>query len=353
MVFLGFGKWARADKIYALQPITGGDRGHGLAAVQEQSSKRDVGHDGFGTLRKASLERLERGHRGGGVSRATRREPEAEELGGGAALCLRPCAQDPPRRKRRQALTARRRGNRRGREILGLRARLVFGGLCRFVVSRNRRWRHRGRRLGGHELFGLRGRRRAGGVARSSGVVVPPFHDRQLRLAFGVCLRGGAPMNEQAAAGHARRKQKQGCRGRYGPAIDVPRPTPRPKRLVDGARDQELVFGARAFAVAEDVAQTRRELAILALRHVGRILGAFDQRSGHGVTSNSSAATGSAAIIWRRDDFARRKRLRAVSSGTAMLAATSSNVKPPTQWRTMALACPSGSSSRKRRKRSR
>ena len=29
MVFLGFGKWARADRIYALQPITGGDRGTG------------------------------------------------------------------------------------------------------------------------------------------------------------------------------------------------------------------------------------------------------------------------------------------------------------------------------------
>ena len=29
MVFLGFGKWARADKIYALQPILGDDRGGG------------------------------------------------------------------------------------------------------------------------------------------------------------------------------------------------------------------------------------------------------------------------------------------------------------------------------------
>ena len=29
MVFLGFGKYARADKIYALEPITGEDRGHG------------------------------------------------------------------------------------------------------------------------------------------------------------------------------------------------------------------------------------------------------------------------------------------------------------------------------------
>jgi len=29
MVFLGFGKYARADKIYALQPITGDQRGGG------------------------------------------------------------------------------------------------------------------------------------------------------------------------------------------------------------------------------------------------------------------------------------------------------------------------------------
>ena len=29
MVFLGFGKWARADKIYALEPLAAGDRGHG------------------------------------------------------------------------------------------------------------------------------------------------------------------------------------------------------------------------------------------------------------------------------------------------------------------------------------
>ena len=29
MVFLGFGKYARADRIYALEPIVGGDRGNG------------------------------------------------------------------------------------------------------------------------------------------------------------------------------------------------------------------------------------------------------------------------------------------------------------------------------------
>jgi len=29
MVFLGFGKWVRADRIYALEPIEGDDRGDG------------------------------------------------------------------------------------------------------------------------------------------------------------------------------------------------------------------------------------------------------------------------------------------------------------------------------------
>jgi|SRR5580765_3313821 hypothetical protein len=29
MVFLGFGKWARADRIYLLEPLEGPDRGHG------------------------------------------------------------------------------------------------------------------------------------------------------------------------------------------------------------------------------------------------------------------------------------------------------------------------------------
>lgn len=29
MIFLGFGKYARADKIYAVEPITGEERGHG------------------------------------------------------------------------------------------------------------------------------------------------------------------------------------------------------------------------------------------------------------------------------------------------------------------------------------
>jgi hypothetical protein len=29
MIFLGFGKWARSDRVYALEPLEAGERGHG------------------------------------------------------------------------------------------------------------------------------------------------------------------------------------------------------------------------------------------------------------------------------------------------------------------------------------
>ena len=59
MVFLGFGKWARADKIYALEPITGDERGGGrrtrvwvegiaepiLAGRTERTILADMGQD--------------------------------------------------------------------------------------------------------------------------------------------------------------------------------------------------------------------------------------------------------------------------------------------------------------------
>ena len=59
MVFLGFGKYARADKIYALEPLTGDDRGGGrrtrvwiegvpdpiIASRTERTILYDMGHD--------------------------------------------------------------------------------------------------------------------------------------------------------------------------------------------------------------------------------------------------------------------------------------------------------------------
>jgi hypothetical protein len=59
MVFLGFGKYARADKIYALEPLGEGERGHGrrtrvwiegvpdpiVASRTERTILHDVGHD--------------------------------------------------------------------------------------------------------------------------------------------------------------------------------------------------------------------------------------------------------------------------------------------------------------------
>ena len=59
MVFLGFGKYARADKIYALEPITGDERGGGrrtrvwvegipeplVASRTERTILHDMGHE--------------------------------------------------------------------------------------------------------------------------------------------------------------------------------------------------------------------------------------------------------------------------------------------------------------------
>ena len=59
MVFLGFGKWARSDRIYALEPIVGEERGGGrrtlvwidgipepvVAARTERTILQDMGED--------------------------------------------------------------------------------------------------------------------------------------------------------------------------------------------------------------------------------------------------------------------------------------------------------------------
>jgi len=59
MIFLGFGKYARADKIYALEPLGEGERGHGrrtrvwidgvpdpiVASRTERTILHDMGHD--------------------------------------------------------------------------------------------------------------------------------------------------------------------------------------------------------------------------------------------------------------------------------------------------------------------
>jgi hypothetical protein len=62
MIFLGFGKYARADKIYALEPLGEGDRGHGrrtrvwiegvpdpiVASRTERTILHDMGQDEAG-----------------------------------------------------------------------------------------------------------------------------------------------------------------------------------------------------------------------------------------------------------------------------------------------------------------
>jgi hypothetical protein len=60
MVFLGFGKYARADKVYALEPLVGDERGDGrrtrvwvegiegplVAPRTERTILHDMGHEG-------------------------------------------------------------------------------------------------------------------------------------------------------------------------------------------------------------------------------------------------------------------------------------------------------------------
>jgi hypothetical protein len=75
MVFLGFGKYARADKIYALEPITGDDRGGGrrtrvwvegvpeplVASRTERTILHDMGHEaGDSALLDGALDLAER-----------------------------------------------------------------------------------------------------------------------------------------------------------------------------------------------------------------------------------------------------------------------------------------------------
>ena len=62
MISLGFGKWARADRIYALAPLEGAERGHGkrtrvwiegvpdpvVASRTERTILTEMGHDGPG-----------------------------------------------------------------------------------------------------------------------------------------------------------------------------------------------------------------------------------------------------------------------------------------------------------------
>ncbi|MGH3133537.1 MAG: hypothetical protein ACRDNY_07330 [Gaiellaceae bacterium] len=110
MVFLGFGKYARADKIYALEPLVGDDRGGGrrtrvwiegvdgpvVASRTERTILHDMGHEaGDSVLLDQALDLAERlaeaaeegrvdlgdlGRRARRVLAATARSGEAEQL---------------------------------------------------------------------------------------------------------------------------------------------------------------------------------------------------------------------------------------------------------------------------------
>ena len=111
MVFLGFGKWARADRIYALEPIVGDERGGGsrtrvwidgieepvTASRTERTILHDMGQDSSGAspVLDEALDLAERlataveegrvdlgdlGRRARRVLEKTARPPEPEQL---------------------------------------------------------------------------------------------------------------------------------------------------------------------------------------------------------------------------------------------------------------------------------
>jgi len=110
MVFLGFGKYARSDKIYALEPLVGDERGDGrrtrvwvegidgplVASRTERTILHDMGHDAGDTaLLDGALDLAERlaaaaeegrvdlgdlGRRARRLLAATARPADAEQL---------------------------------------------------------------------------------------------------------------------------------------------------------------------------------------------------------------------------------------------------------------------------------
>jgi hypothetical protein len=111
MISLGFGKWARADRIYALEPLEGAERGHGrrtrvwidgvpdsvVASRTERTILTEMGQDASGgnPVLDEALDLAERlanaveegrvdlgdlGRRARRVLEQTARPPEAEQL---------------------------------------------------------------------------------------------------------------------------------------------------------------------------------------------------------------------------------------------------------------------------------
>ena len=110
MVFLGFGKWARADRIYALEPLEGGERGHGrrtrvwvegvpdpiVASRTERTILSEMGQDASTSVvldealdlaerlatavEEGRVDLVDLGRRARRVLEKTARQPEPEQL---------------------------------------------------------------------------------------------------------------------------------------------------------------------------------------------------------------------------------------------------------------------------------
>ena len=110
MIFLGFGKWARSDRIYALEPLEAGDRGHGrrtrvwidglpdpiVASRTERTILADMGQDTTTSValdealdlaerlaaaaEEGKVDLADLGRRARRVLERTARPPEAQQL---------------------------------------------------------------------------------------------------------------------------------------------------------------------------------------------------------------------------------------------------------------------------------